>query len=323
MAQGGAPGEARKSSLAGTWYPSSSRELRGLLGKLLESARPETAGRPRIIIVPHAGYAYSGPVAAWAYAAVRGTSYRRAVVLGQSHRALAEGIELCAEAGIETPLGTVKLDAEGAKPLRSAGPELPWKALGTPQEHSVEIQYPFLQMALPDTPALPVLLGGMDSSQAKELAEAMIRSGLLKDGLLVVSTDLSHYHPAAVARRLDAETARLIESGDADGFADALAAGRAEVCGPGAVLVGLEVAEALGASFQALALADSGEASGDERAVVGYLAAVACEVRHGDRGRPPRDAPPQRCPRCGAPMPDLRGGTLSVCQRCGYKDDCC
>lgn len=257
---------------AGSFYPGSADVLAATVDELLAAGskvhRPAIPpGRLRGLIVPHAGYVYSGPVAATAYGLLNALAHPPSVVviLGPSHFEPLDGMAVAPHDAWDTPLGSVPLDHWIRGALTEAGATLddrPHRA-----EHSIEVQLPFLQRCLPAVPVVPLAVG----SGRPVVAADQLRQALPDGALLVVSTDLSHYHDAATARELDARTADVIEALDFDqlGYGDA--------CGADAVRVALAWARSLGHRVERLDLRTSADTAGDPHRVVGYGAFAIIE----------------------------------------------
>jgi hypothetical protein len=270
----------RRSILQGSWYPGEPDALRHwILERLSEVSPPEVEGRLRALVVPHAGYRYSGGVAAHAYRLILGTGIDRVVLVGPSHRWGFEGISVARHEAYETPLGRVPVDFDAADRLIASSPLIRFVPEAHAVEHSLEIQLPFLQMALETFRIVPVIMGRQDRKTCSVLAEGL--AGVMGEGegtLIVASTDLSHNHDRATARALDGTFIRHVTAFDPEGLLEALAAGRCEACGGGPTAAVLMAARRLGAKrCLLLDRADSGAVTGDRRQVVGYMAAAVLE----------------------------------------------
>lgn len=205
------PGTIRLPAVAGRFYPDGEAALRTELHSLLLTAGslPDT---PRALVVPHAGYIFSGPIAAEAYATLRGNkSIRRVAVLGPSHRVALHGMAIPTAEAFDTPLGRIALDREA---LQALG-ELPQVGVSDEAhalEHSIEVQLPFLQQVLGDFTLVPVVVGDASATDVARVINALWRD----DTLIVISTDLSHYHDYLTARRMDAHTIERILERESD-----------------------------------------------------------------------------------------------------------
>ena len=266
----------RRSIIAGTWYPGQPEKLRRTIDDFLAGVEPQpVAGELMGLIAPHAGYVYSGQVAAYAYRQLRldggpARSFDLVVVVSPLHRMMAGRFATTQAAYYETPLGLVPLDVEAVDALdRAVG----LNRVGFDNEHSLEIQLPFLQVALGEFKLLPVMMGSQALADCRELAEALAH--LLRDrtALIVASTDLSHFYPYDRAVQIDQITLKYIANFDPEGLAQALRTHKAEACGGGPVVATLLAARTLGANrVQVLKYANSGDVTGDRSSVVGYAA---------------------------------------------------
>jgi AmmeMemoRadiSam system protein B len=267
----------RKAAVAGTWYPGTRAALTSEVDAHLGAvATRAVAGRVRALVSPHAGLRYSGRVAAEAYALLRGRRSLTAVLVGPSHRVAFDGVSVYAQGGFETPLGIARVAEELAEAVVGAHPTIkadPWPHR---EEHSLEMQLPFLQRVVPELRIVPILLGTQTRAEVDVLASALEVTLAGKDVLLVASTDLSHYHPAAQAGPLDARVTECVARLDPEELMSRLESYRGHACGGGALVAVLKAARALGACrAEVLRYADSGDVpDGDKSRVVGYLAAA-------------------------------------------------
>ena len=196
----------RRAAVAGAFYPGNAPQLAEEVGELLDGVEilQPRFGFPKALIVPHAGYIYSGPVAARAYdelAAGRGT-VRRVVLLGPTHYVAGRGLALPAAEAFETPLGRIALDVQAMRSLADLK-QVVQSAPAHQQEHSLEVQLPFLQRVLGEFTLVPIATGAATS---EEVAEVLERLWGGPETLIVISTDLSHYHSYDEARRIDGAT---------------------------------------------------------------------------------------------------------------------
>jgi AmmeMemoRadiSam system protein B/AmmeMemoRadiSam system protein A len=241
-------------------------------------------GEPIGLIVPHAGYAYSGPVAAYGFRQLEGVEYDVAVVIGSDHRApLSDPISVWAEGGFETPLGVAPVDAELAQALVEADPRITFDPATHEGEHPIEIELPFLQRVCPDCSIVPVLMGTDDEETVRALADALLELLPGRDVVIVASSDLSHYPTYDDARAVDGATLAAIETGDPgrvrERIEETMASGFPNLatcaCGAGPILATMRVAAGLGAdTVTVLRYANSGDVSGDHSQVVGYGAVM-------------------------------------------------
>ncbi len=268
----------RPPAVAGTWYPGDARDLTravdACLARVSELAVP---GRLGALIVPHAGLRYSGPVAAHAYARLRGRRDLSVVLVGPSHRVAFDGCAVFARGAWATPLGVTPIDEALAARLIAAGGGLAEAPRPHAQEHSLEMQLPFLQRLVEGLRLVPVLMGAPSRATCHALALALAAAAAeRRDVLLVASSDLSHYHPSAEAARLDACVVRDVRDLDAEALMRRLERRPERACGGGALVAVMQAARTLGATRAAiLRYADSGdEGERDKSRVVGYLAAA-------------------------------------------------
>ena len=242
-------------------------------------------GQPIAIVVPHAGYVYSGPVAAYGFKQLEGGEYEVAVIIAADHQLpLSKPISVWAEGGFETPLGIVPIDAELAKALIAADPIITVDTASHQGEHPIEIELPFLQRVCPDCRIVPVLMGTESEESVEILAEALISVLPGRQAVIIASSDLSHYPAYDDARAVDGTTLAAIETNDPGrvrGTIDALmSAGFSDLttcaCGEGPILATMHVAEEIGANtVTVLNYANSGDTPyGDRDRVVGYGAVM-------------------------------------------------
>jgi len=277
------PTDVRPAAVAGSFYPRDPQELSATLAALLAeqhaSARPHAPARPpKALIVPHAGYVYSGSVAAQAYASLGSAALalRRVLLLGPSHREWFRGLAVPTVQAFATPLGIVRVDTAGVSTL-AALPAVVRSDAAHALEHSLEVQLPFLQRIAPAAEIVPVVAGDASPAEVAAVIEALWGG---PETLIVVSSDLSHYHSYRTARALDGATAQAILGGRTDLLAE-------QACG--CVLVnGLALAvRAHGLRAAVLDLRNSGDTAGDKRQVVGYGAFGFFDGLHGSVPPPP------------------------------------
>ena len=245
-------------------------------GYLADVAPTSVPGRLVALISPHAGLRYSGPVAAHAYARLRGFRDLTVVLVGPSHRAHFEGVSVYARGAFATPLGEIPIDESLAQALLAADESLLDEPSPHRGEHSLEMQLPFLQHLVPGLRIVPLLMGSQERPEVDALVGALGQALRGRDVLLVASSDLSHYHPAAVANALDAKVVADVARFDPEALMDRLEAHHGHACGGGPMVAVLRAARERGATRATiLRYADSGDAGdGDKSRVVGYLAAA-------------------------------------------------
>lgn len=254
----------RPAAVAGSFYPGSADALDAALGRAFDDAVVPAADAavPKALIVPHAGYVYSGAIAASAYARIAParTTIRRVVLLGPSHRVYVRGLAVPGVDAFRTPLGVVPIDA-GARDvvLRLPGVQIDDRAHA--DEHSLEVQLPFLQRTLDDFTLLPFSVGDATVDEVTSVLDACWGG---PETLVVISTDLSHYHRYDDATRLDARTAATIVARRPEAVDDR------DACGAYPLRGLLRVASERGLSVEQLDLRNSGDTAGDRHRVVGY-----------------------------------------------------
>jgi AmmeMemoRadiSam system protein B len=262
----------KKSVIAGSWYPGDPRALREEIERFF-SAVPERPIEGDIIgiIAPHAGYDYSGEVAAHAYRQLRGNAFDAVIVIGPSHRNFFRGVSVYPAGGYETPLGVVPIDETLAADLIGSGPIVSGMPEVHTQEHSVEIQLPFLQAALGGFKFVPLIMGDQNRDTCEKLAGAIVRAAETRKVLIVGSSDLSHYHTYEKAVVMDRRALDDLVRMDAAGLLEDLEAGFSEACGGGPAAVTVMAAQKLGADrAELMKYANSGDVTGDRSSVVGY-----------------------------------------------------
>ena len=255
-------GRNRESAVAGMFYPDQPAALQQQVQDHLRQAKP-AHHLPAAIIAPHAGYIYSGPVAGSAYAAVipRRSEIRRVLLLGPAHREYVKGVAASTAAAFNTPLGEVPLDQQT---IRSAVLEFDFVEFDDRAhelEHSIEVQLPFLQSILDEFTLVPLAVGGARPEQLDLLLEKFWRD---QSTLVVISSDLSHYHDYSSAQRLDEYTSQKIEALDPAGLTGENACGQRPISGL------LQYAARHGMHCEILDVRNSGDTAGGRDRVVGY-----------------------------------------------------
>ena len=251
----------RPAAVAGLFYPGDPAQLHSDIQSML-SATEQTESKPKALIVPHAGYIFSGPVAASAYAQLKNISgiVKRVILLGPCHRVPLRGLATSSADYFETPLGSIRLDHEAIKQIASL-PQIKEFDLTHEQEHSLEVQLPFLQEVLDDFSLVPLVVG---DTNAEEVSEVLERLWGGDETLIVISSDLSHYHDYNTARAMDNETCLAIEE------MNPAAIHYDQACGRNPVIGLLMAANKHGLHATTLDLRNSGDTAGDKSSVVGY-----------------------------------------------------
>ena len=256
--------DLRPAAVAGMFYPESAavltREITQMLIKASQSVATMTLP-PKAIIVPHAGYIYSGPIAASVYAplSILHNVIRRVVLLGPTHRVAVKGLALPASEAFATPLGVVPIDQQAVTAIKNL-PQVVVSEAVHAQEHSLEVQLPFLQMLFSKFSLLPLAVG---QASAEMVAEVLERLWGGEETLIVVSSDLSHYLPYDAAQQIDAQTAKRILDLDST-------INHQQACGATPINGLLLAAHRHGLHAKLLDLRNSGDTAGDKTRVVGY-----------------------------------------------------
>jgi AmmeMemoRadiSam system protein B len=268
----------REPSVSGMFYPDEPAVLRRDIGNYLKAAEIGTPPSDiQALISPHAGYMYSGPVAAYGYKAVSGQKYDTVVILAPSHRAYFQGIAVWDEGTFKTPLGSITVDAVSAGALLAKHGAFRANREVHKGEHALEVQLPFLQYIFKDFQLLPLLVGAADENVYEAAAEALaqvIRADKRRF-LIIASTDLSHYYPYDAAVKIDKVTLEHIRNFDIPGMVRDTRSEKAQACGAAPMITTMIAAMKLGArSSSILKYANSGDVTGDRSGVVGYVSAI-------------------------------------------------
>jgi AmmeMemoRadiSam system protein B len=275
----------REPAASGMFYPANPKALAHDIELYLDRASPaEIKGEIKGLIAPHAGYMYSGAVAAWGYKVLLKRAYDTVILIAPSHRSHFEGAALQAQGGYRMPLGIVKIDEEFASELLMKSSVVQSNIHPHQGEHSLEVQLPFLQVVLKEFRMVPLIMGAQDANLCEALASALFQAmqGSSKRCLVIGSTDLSHYYPYSHALGLDGQVARNLDNFDIMGLTRDLAADKCEACGAGPMITTMMVSQKLGANAgKVLKYANSGDVSGDKASVVGYISAVFYRMVNG------------------------------------------
>ena len=255
-------GGTRAAAVSGSFYPADAGELGQSVRRYLAAAGRQEGPAPKALIAPHAGYVYSGAIAATAYASIAcaGERIRRVVLIGPSHRLAVPGFAAVGWRAFETPLGEVPVDAAAVEQALAL-PAVEVLDAAHRQEHCLEVQLPFLQSVLADFAIVPLLAGEATAEETAELLE-LLWGG--PETLIVVSSDLSHYHDYDTARRLDGATTEAIEGLEPEAIGHDHACGRVPIRGI------LLAAGRHGLTAKTLDLRNSGDTAGSRHEVVGY-----------------------------------------------------
>lgn len=267
----------RKPAVAGMFYPGNSETLEREVAVFLESAHPErNVNEIYGLVAPHAGYMYSGGVAARAYRQVMDRDYDVVVVISPSHHVYFEKISVYDGDYYETPLGLVPVEKDLSLALADADPQIIYSSIGHEgQEHALEVQLPFLQHVLEDFKLIPVVMGNQNLENIIALSEGLSKVLQGQKALIVASSDLSHYHSYDEAVRMDSIVVAHINNYTEENLYDDLVSGVCEMCGGGPVISMMKACRNLGADKSKVILyRNSGDVTDERSQVVGYLAAM-------------------------------------------------
>jgi AmmeMemoRadiSam system protein B/AmmeMemoRadiSam system protein A len=300
----GQPGKGRQPAAAGGFYPSDPAELSKMIdGLLARAAAPELEGSVMGLVSPHAGYIYSGAVAAHAYCLLKGRNVERVVVISPSHVEAFSGVSVYDGEQYLTPLGPVSVDTEFALKLagmkssirRSSRGHETRSALGR-GEHALEVQLPFLQRALGRFKLVPIVMGEQSYDTCRALGVSLAQLVQGPDTVIVASSDLSHFHPYDEAVKLDRKVVNAIEDWDYLSLSRNFESRVWEACGGGPIVALMMAMERLGAKqAKVLKYANSGDVvMGDRKSVVGYVAVAFAKSAHANPAAEYRLGEPER-----------------------------
>ena len=238
----------KKPSVSGTFYPADADELSAMVDGLISSATPERKEKEIFaLILPHAGYGFSGNTAAFGYRLIKGKGYKTVVIIGTGHRYNFNGISVYTKGKFFTPLGGIEVDEEFANKLLDHVESINFDPKAFENEHSVEVQLPFLQKTIDNFKIVPIITGDSTLSSCSKLAILLKEAiGERKDVLVIVSTDLYHGYDYEEARKIDNLTLAYIENMDAEGLYYGLREGKLQLCGGFGLVSALILSKELG-----------------------------------------------------------------------------
>jgi AmmeMemoRadiSam system protein B/AmmeMemoRadiSam system protein A len=286
--------KVRPASVAGSFYPSDPRILSAMIDDMLAHATPPPIKDPILAVVaPHAGYQYSGPVAAYTYAELKGRKFSRVVVIAPSHYEAFDFTSVYEGDAYATPLGTVQVDKTFARQLVKMSSTMRLSSQGhdatsAGAEHAIEVQLPWLQRVLGEFELVPIVMGDQSYENSRALGVALAKLIHGGDTLIVASSDLSHYHPYDEAVKIDHKTLNALEAWDYLSMSRNFQERIWEACGGAPIVSAMIAAEHMGAN-QAMVLkyANSGDITGDHSRVVGYSADVFVKASNEKTAPPP------------------------------------
>jgi len=285
--------QIKKPVVSGSFYPDSPKILSQKIKQFLDWAdveRPED--RVLALISPHAGYDYSGSVAAYGFKLIKDQPVHTVVIIGPSHFEYFEGISVYPHGAWQTPLGNVEINVALAEKLIAYSDNIYFHEPAFAREHSIETQLPFLQMVLDDFQIVPIAAGKFSYQNCQILSQALVEAIQDDPGvLLVASTDMSHYHPYQQANQIDNLAIQELKKIDPVSLNSRLAAEECEFCGAAGVLSAFLYAQAKGTNqIKILKYANSGDITGEKERVVGYLsAAILAQEEGADMQDPDQD----------------------------------
>ncbi len=269
------------------FYPDNPREMRGLVDQSFRNQRfgpgrpPPSAAKRRIygMVSPHAGYVYSGAVAANGFYEVSSIDFQDVIMVGPNHYGIGSWVAAMKEGAWETPLGDVQINSELAKEIAARSSTLDFDDFAHSRDHCLEVQLPFLQCIKEDFRIVPIVLVSQKSDIAYNLgnaiSETIVEKGVVENTLLIASSDFTHYEPNSDAHRKDGELIKAILSLDVNKFYAVLERLDISACGYGAIATMMVAVKNLGATRgELLKYATSGDVTGDTSAVVGYSSIV-------------------------------------------------
>ena len=264
----------REPAVAGMFYPSSQKELTNQLQLLFDITKNDEDIQNMFgLVSPHAGYMYSGKTAAYGFNTVKDKTYDTIIILSPSHREYFQGISIYNGDAYRTPLGLVPVNKEVRQKFIELNENIFEGIEGHRAEHAVEVQIPFLQYMYKDFSIVPVVMGDQSSKYVDILAETL--TGVVDKTLVVASSDLSHFYTKDVADKLDSIIADSIAKFEYDKLQESLESGRCEACGGGAIVAMMKAAKLKHIeNSRILNRSDSGDVTGDNSEVVGYLSAA-------------------------------------------------
>lgn len=265
----------RQPAVAGLFYPANSERLRMDIQSMLSAVKTkQLPSKVFGIISPHAGYIYSGTTAAYGYSLLKGSNFKKVIIISPSHREYFSGASIYNGDAYKTPLGVVEIEKELAQKIVDESKSIFWGMEGHRQEHAIEVQIPFLQLVLDDFKIVPIVMGDQGKIFVDDLAE-QIAKAVDAETVIVASSDLSHFHSKKKAFDLDSIAAKHVSSMNYEGLQSDLDNRKCEACGGGPMVVLMKAAFLLNKRKSVLLdRSDSGDVSGDNSEVVGYLSAA-------------------------------------------------
>ncbi len=273
--------KVRKPTVDGMFYPGNAKRLKSDIQHYLKEVKDLSVSPEKLygLIAPHAGYPYSGPVAAFGYQLLKNYSFEHVVIIAPSHREFLDGFSVYPGDYYETPLGQVPLDTPLRDTLVDSTASISSSVAGHRSEHSLEVQLPFLQVVLEqEFKLLPIIMGQANLDQIEILAKGLNELSNQAEFVVIASSDLSHYHPYNEAVKKDKNLIKALEAYDLQRLKKGFSTQALEACGLGPILTMLLYAHLRGQpACKALDYRNSGDTSGMKDQVVGYVSAAVFE----------------------------------------------
>ena len=269
--------KVREPAVAGMFYSGRKENLTREVAVFLENSNVvEDVQQVYGLVAPHAGYLYSGGVAARAYRQIVDREYDVVIVISPSHRVYFDEVSVFNGSAYSTPLGPVQVDKELAQEICACHEDLLYSDLGHDvDEHALEVHLPFLQIVLEEFKLVPIVMGNQDKGNIKILSDALAKTLKGKKALIVASTDLSHYYNHTKASVLDEVVLENTKNFDEDKLYDDIQSGACEMCGSGPLITTMKACRVLGATkSKVLLYRNSGDVTGDRNQVVGYMSGM-------------------------------------------------
>ena len=276
----------RKPSVAGTFYPKDKTELNNMIDGFLNNVtKEEIKGKILGVISPHAGYIYSGQVAAYVYNAIREKRFDTIILIGPSHHVYIKKATIYPKGQWQTPLGNIPIDTEIVKRILKIHPDFTFIPEAFSKEHSLEVEIPFLQKVVKNKfKIVPILINNDSLNFCDDLSSTILKSINNKNVLFVASSDMSHYYIYGKACLIDGVTIKDLEDYNIERLKHHLASGESELCGSAAVLTTIMACKKIGANrIKLLKYANSGDVTRDKSRVVGYGAFVILKTKHTEK----------------------------------------
>ncbi|MDD5659133.1 MAG: AmmeMemoRadiSam system protein B [Actinomycetota bacterium] len=273
--------KTRDSIVAGSFYPHDPYVLKMQIENYLNNATYLDIENIKALISPHAGYIYSGQVAAYSYKQIMNKKYDSIIIISPSHSEYFDFVSVFDGDAYNTPLGRVNIDKKRSKLLVESSPYINFSEYGHNNEHSIEVQLPFLQYIYGEFDFIPMVIGAQNNQNIHNIGKTIGELFGNENILIIASTDLSHYHPYGEAVMLDKQVEKLVENFDIENLQREFLKNNIEMCGGGPVAAAMSAAKALGANKAViLKYLNSGDVTGDRKAVVGYLSAALYEDKN-------------------------------------------